>query len=101
MTKKTKDGDEIRPLDMSETGQRARAPAPSGPEIASVYLLTSVHMARAGTPDGTISPHTDKNHERFQLFDGGRFLEIRARDTDIVRYVPWTHVRHWTPMGAE
>jgi hypothetical protein len=85
-SKKTKDAEGAR--------------APTGPEIASVYLLQSVHV-KTTTVDGTIAPQTNREHEKYQLFDEGRFLQIRVRDTDIVRNVPWTHVRHWTPMGAE
>jgi translation elongation factor P/translation initiation factor 5A len=80
--------------------ETAPAPAPTGPEISAVYLLAPVHIKTA-IVDGTISPYSNKDHEKYQLFDEGRFLQIRVRETSIVRNVPWMHVRHWTPMGAE
>jgi hypothetical protein len=78
----------------------AGAPAPTGPEMASATLLVPLHM-KTTTLDGTIAPLTNPDHKEYQLFDEGRFLQVRRKGTGIVRNIPWTHVRHWTPMGAE
>lgn len=83
--------------------EEAQAPAPTGPRIASVYLVQPLHL-RTKVYDGTISPETLPDQADIELYDEGRFLQVRrpqAGRPDIVRNVPWAHVRHWTPMGAE
>jgi hypothetical protein len=84
VTKKTKD-------------EGAPPPPATGTRLAAAYLLQPLHM-KTTTFDGTISPGLP-GQEGVELYDEGRFLQVRRGN--VVRNIPWTHVRHWTPMGAE
>lgn len=71
---------------------------PALPRFAAVQLLKPVRIGNR-LVDGTINPASIPEHRDLELYDGGRFFELRLEN--MRRLVPWVHVGHVTPEGSK